>query len=67
MTTAEERLAEAEERLEDLEGERDRLLGVVESLVAAAVERLAIMAGASPAAAAAPARAALHVIKGGAS
>jgi hypothetical protein len=66
VVTAAERLTEAEERLEDLEGQRDRLLGIVESLVAA-LEQLAVMAGASPAAAKAPARAALTVIQGGAS
>jgi hypothetical protein len=64
--TAEQRLQEAEDRLEQLEDERDQLLAVLRSL-AGAVEHLAILAGASPAAAAAPARAAFYVIQGGAS
>jgi hypothetical protein len=62
--TAAERFAEAEDRLEVLEGERDRLLGVIETL-ADALTHLATAAGASPAAAAAPARAALQLLQGG--
>jgi hypothetical protein len=61
--TAAERLAEAEERLECLEADRDRLLTVVEGLVAA-VELLARAAGARVPAKAEPARAALRLIRG---
>jgi hypothetical protein len=64
LVTTAERLQEAEERLEELEADRERLVDLARSL-AGALEHLAILAGASPAAAAAPARAALTVLQGG--
>jgi hypothetical protein len=63
--TAAERLAEAEDRLEELETDRDRLVDLLHHL-AAAVELLAQAAGARTPAEAEPARAALRLIRGGA-
>jgi hypothetical protein len=65
--TVAERLQEAEERLEQLEDERDQLLGILRSVVGSLTE-LAILAGASaPEIDAALHRPQLQLLQGGAS